>query len=180
MTERLFDGADWNFPTLQRIHDACEEIALSELGLDVYPNQIEVITAEHLAPLYYAGPNALFALLTERTMAARGLERADLGCVPVAQRAWAGRSVRMNGSRHPTTTVGAASARNIHFQPARPKSPSSSISPVESGAQLHGRLQRQLDPCARTGVEVRVDEVERDDVAQGRMARVVIGNHRPR
>jgi stage V sporulation protein R len=48
MTEtagRLFEGADWDFPTLQRINDACEEIARSELGLDIYPNQIEVITA---------------------------------------------------------------------------------------------------------------------------------------
>jgi hypothetical protein len=36
--------------------------------------------------------------------------------------------------------------------------------PVESGAQLFGRLQRQLDPRPRTGVEVRVDEVECDDV----------------
>ena len=34
--ERLFEGADWDFPTLQRIHDTCEEIARSELGLDVY------------------------------------------------------------------------------------------------------------------------------------------------
>jgi acetyl-CoA acetyltransferase len=50
------------------------------------------VTAEHLAPLGYSGPNALFALLTARTMAARGLDRADLGCVPVAQRAWAGRN----------------------------------------------------------------------------------------
>ena len=23
--DRLFEGADWDFPTLQRIHDACEE-----------------------------------------------------------------------------------------------------------------------------------------------------------
>ena len=36
--ERLFQGADWDFLTLQRIHDACEEIAKSDLGLDVYPN----------------------------------------------------------------------------------------------------------------------------------------------
>ena len=43
--ERLFEGADWDFQTLQRIHDACEQIARKELGLDVYPNQIEVITA---------------------------------------------------------------------------------------------------------------------------------------
>ena len=57
----LFQGADWDFPTLQRIYDACEEIALKEMGLDVYPNQIEVITAEQMLdayssvgmPLYY-------------------------------------------------------------------------------------------------------------------------------
>ncbi|RYX87347.1 MAG: SpoVR family protein [Bradyrhizobiaceae bacterium] len=59
--ERLFDGADWDFRTIQRIHDACEDIALNELGLSVYPNQIEVITAEQMLdayssvgmPLYY-------------------------------------------------------------------------------------------------------------------------------
>src|SRR5271168_3958944 len=51
---------------------------------------------------------------------------------------------------------------------------------VESRAQLLGGVQRQLDPGARTNVEVRVDEVERDDVAERSMARVVIGNHRLR
>ena len=40
------------FATLQRIHDACEEIALDELGLDIYPNQIEVITAEQMLDAY--------------------------------------------------------------------------------------------------------------------------------
>ena len=39
--KRLFQGADWDFATLQRVHDACEVIAERELGLDVYPNQIE-------------------------------------------------------------------------------------------------------------------------------------------
>jgi len=51
-TRRLYEGADWDFATLRRIHDACEEIALSELGLDVYPNQIEVITAEQMLDAY--------------------------------------------------------------------------------------------------------------------------------
>jgi stage V sporulation protein R len=51
-TGRLFDGADWDFSTLRRIHDACEEIALGELGLDIYPNQIEVITAEQMLDAY--------------------------------------------------------------------------------------------------------------------------------
>ena len=50
------------------------------------------VTAEHLAPLNYGGPNALFALLTQRWMDARGLGREDLGAIPVAQRAWAGRN----------------------------------------------------------------------------------------
>jgi stage V sporulation protein R len=50
--DRLFEGADWDFSTLQRIHDACEKIALSELGLEVYPNQIEVITAEQMLDAY--------------------------------------------------------------------------------------------------------------------------------
>src|SRR5919112_2996727 len=51
-SEKLFEGADWDFGTLQRIHDACEDIALSELGLSVYPNQIEVITAEQMLDAY--------------------------------------------------------------------------------------------------------------------------------
>src|SRR5262249_52864667 len=52
--------------------------------------------------------------------------------------------------------------------------------PVERGAQLLGRLQRQLDPGPRSGLEAQVDEVERDDVAERRVARVVVGNHRLR
>lgn len=63
MTEtagRLFEGADWDFPTLQRINDACEEIARSELGLDIYPNQIEVITAEQMLDAYSSVGMPLF------------------------------------------------------------------------------------------------------------------------
>src|ERR1700744_2705723 len=58
--EHLFEGADWDFPTLQRIHDACEEIAQTELGLDVYPNQIEVITAEQMLDAYSSAGMPLF------------------------------------------------------------------------------------------------------------------------
>src|SRR3954469_21045272 len=57
---RLFDGADWDFKTIQRIHDACEEIALSDLGLEVYPNRIEVITAEQMLDAYYSVGMPLF------------------------------------------------------------------------------------------------------------------------
>jgi stage V sporulation protein R len=58
--ERLFEGADWDFATLQRIHDACEEIARTELGLDTYPNQIEIITAEQMLDAYSSVGMPLF------------------------------------------------------------------------------------------------------------------------
>jgi stage V sporulation protein R len=58
--ERLFQGADWDFLTLQRIHDACDKIARSDLGLDVYPNQIEVITAEQMLDAYSSVGMPLF------------------------------------------------------------------------------------------------------------------------
>jgi stage V sporulation protein R len=48
----LYHGADWDFGAIQRIHDAVERIAVDELGLDVYPNQIEVITAEQMLDAY--------------------------------------------------------------------------------------------------------------------------------
>ncbi|MDX3924986.1 MAG: SpoVR family protein [Shinella sp.] len=57
---RLFEGADWDFATLQKIHDSCEKIALDELGLDVYPNQIEVITAEQMLDAYSSTGMPLF------------------------------------------------------------------------------------------------------------------------
>lgn len=56
----LYDGADWEFATLQRIHDACEAIAQGELGLDIYPNRIEVITAEQMLDAYSSGGMPLF------------------------------------------------------------------------------------------------------------------------
>lgn len=57
----LFEGADWEFSTIQRCHDAIEKVAREELGLDIYPNQIEVIGTEQMLdayssigmPLYY-------------------------------------------------------------------------------------------------------------------------------
>ena len=48
----LFEGKDWSFETLQNIHDAVEVVAKKDLGLDTYPNQIEVITAEQMLDAY--------------------------------------------------------------------------------------------------------------------------------
>ena len=51
-TGYLYRGPDWDFSVLQRVYDACEHIARSELGLELYPNQIEVITAEQMLDAY--------------------------------------------------------------------------------------------------------------------------------
>jgi len=56
----LYQGAEWDFTTLRRIHDACEEIALGELGLEVYPNRIEVISAEQMLDAYASTGLPLF------------------------------------------------------------------------------------------------------------------------
>ena len=48
----LFDGAEWDFPLINRVYDAMGEIALGEMGLSIYPNQIEVITAEQMLDAY--------------------------------------------------------------------------------------------------------------------------------
>lgn len=56
----LFQGADWEFGTIQRAYDAIELIALGELGLDVYPNQIEVISAEQMLDAYSSVGMPLF------------------------------------------------------------------------------------------------------------------------
>jgi stage V sporulation protein R len=48
----LFDGAEWNFDLLRKTYDTMGEVALGELGLDIYPNQIEVITAEQMLDAY--------------------------------------------------------------------------------------------------------------------------------
>src|SRR5699024_7249793 len=46
-------------------------------------------TEYHLSPLPMPGPNALFALLTQRQMSEYGLEREDYGRIAVTQRRWA-------------------------------------------------------------------------------------------
>src|ERR1700692_3984350 len=48
----LFEGCDWEFGTIQRCYDEIEKVALKELGLDVYPNQIEVIGTEQMLDAY--------------------------------------------------------------------------------------------------------------------------------
>ncbi len=48
----LFTGPEWDFEKLRVVYDAIEDIAINEMGLDVYPNQIEVITSEQMLDAY--------------------------------------------------------------------------------------------------------------------------------
>ena len=48
----LFDSAEWTFDLVKKVYDAVEEIGVGEMGLDIYPNQIEVITAEQMLDAY--------------------------------------------------------------------------------------------------------------------------------
>ncbi len=51
-TGLLFDSADWDFETLHRAYEAIEDIAVNDLGLDVYANQIEIISSEQMLDAY--------------------------------------------------------------------------------------------------------------------------------
>jgi stage V sporulation protein R len=48
----LYQGSDWNFSTIRDCYDAIERIALDELKLEVFPNRIEIITAEQMLDVY--------------------------------------------------------------------------------------------------------------------------------
>jgi spore cortex formation protein SpoVR/YcgB (stage V sporulation) len=56
----LFETSDWTFDTLKRTYDAIEEIAVGELGLDPYPNQIELISAEQMLDAYSSSGMPVF------------------------------------------------------------------------------------------------------------------------
>lgn len=48
----LFDGAEWDYGLVDRSFEAIRKIAIDEMGLDVYPTQIEVITSEQMLDAY--------------------------------------------------------------------------------------------------------------------------------
>lgn len=52
MATPLFTEAEWDFAKLDRVFKAIEDIALNDLKLDVYPNQIEIITTEQMLDAY--------------------------------------------------------------------------------------------------------------------------------
>jgi stage V sporulation protein R len=53
-TQHLFTGGEWDFALLKKAYGAIEDIALKDLKLDVYPNQIEIISSEQMLDAYSA------------------------------------------------------------------------------------------------------------------------------
>jgi spore cortex formation protein SpoVR/YcgB (stage V sporulation) len=56
----LFTGSEWDFDLIERIHEAIEPIALGEMQLDIYPNQIEIISVEQMLDAYSSTGMPLF------------------------------------------------------------------------------------------------------------------------
>jgi stage V sporulation protein R len=54
VTTPLFTEPEWSFEALDRVLKAVEKIALDDLKLDIYPNQIEIISTEQMLDAYSA------------------------------------------------------------------------------------------------------------------------------
>jgi spore cortex formation protein SpoVR/YcgB (stage V sporulation) len=54
VTTPLFTESEWTFQTLDRVLKATEEVALQDLKLEPYPNQIEIISTEQMLDAYSA------------------------------------------------------------------------------------------------------------------------------
>jgi stage V sporulation protein R len=54
MSKLLFTGSEWDFQMLQNVFAAIEDVGLNDLKLDVYPNQIEIISSEQMLDAYSA------------------------------------------------------------------------------------------------------------------------------
>ena len=50
-SKRLPDGSDWNFELLERYDEEIRRVA-ENFGLDTYPHQLEIITAEQMMDAY--------------------------------------------------------------------------------------------------------------------------------
>lgn len=53
MNNLLFEpGQDWNFSMLQNFLEVSEEIGIKDLGMELYPNQVEIISSEQMLDAY--------------------------------------------------------------------------------------------------------------------------------
>src|SRR5260370_9391713 len=60
MSGLWFDTGEWSFDTLKRTYDAIEEIAVGEMGLNPYPNQVELISSEQMLDAYSSSGMPIF------------------------------------------------------------------------------------------------------------------------
>ena len=51
-SQLLYDGAEWNFALVNKTYEAIHEIGVEEMGLNIYPNQLEVIRSEQMLDAY--------------------------------------------------------------------------------------------------------------------------------
>ncbi len=54
MSALVFEDAEWDFDLLDKAFNAVEDIALNDLELDIFPNQIEIISSEQMLDAYSA------------------------------------------------------------------------------------------------------------------------------
>ncbi|MGF1463988.1 MAG: SpoVR family protein [Maricaulaceae bacterium] len=52
MSGLLYETAEWDFSMLDHVYDAVNAIGVGEMGLEIYPNQIEIITSEQMLDAY--------------------------------------------------------------------------------------------------------------------------------
>lgn len=130
-------------------------------------SQYNSATAEHLSPLPMSGPNALFALLTQRQMNTLGLEKADYGHLVISQRGWAAKNP---GAvyRAPMTMADYLSAPVV----APPLGRYDCVPPVTGADALVVRAERTVSgekavKVAAVESSFNADDQDRDGIATG-------------
>ena len=54
MTALVKSGQEWTFEMIEEIYDHINDVAINKYGLNVYPNQLEIITSEQMLDAYAA------------------------------------------------------------------------------------------------------------------------------
>ena len=48
----IWTGSEWQWDLISRVYDECDLIAREEMGLSIYPNQLEMISSEQMLDAY--------------------------------------------------------------------------------------------------------------------------------
>lgn len=52
MTKPLWENSDWTFPLINQTYEEIHKIGVGEMGLDIYPNELEIISSEQMLDAY--------------------------------------------------------------------------------------------------------------------------------